>query len=47
MDSYYDGSMIHATYFWILINTNMGVFLECRYGYDATMGGSALTPKIP
>jgi hypothetical protein len=44
---YYDGSMTHATYFWVLMNTNMGSFLECGYGSNVGMGGSTLTPKIP
>jgi hypothetical protein len=42
MGSYYDRSMIHATYFWILMNTNMGAFLECGYRSDVGMGGSTL-----
>jgi hypothetical protein len=46
MGSYYDGSMTHATYFWVLIKTNMGVFLEYGYGSDVGMGGSTLGIKI-
>jgi hypothetical protein len=42
MGSYYDGSMTHATYFWVLMNTNMDTFLECGYGFDTGMGGSTL-----
>jgi hypothetical protein len=41
----YDGSMIHATYFWILMNINMGAFLECGNGFEAGMGGSTLGPQ--
>jgi hypothetical protein len=26
MGPYYDGNMTHATYFWILMNPNMGAF---------------------
>jgi hypothetical protein len=43
MDSYYDRSMIHATYFWVFMKTNMGVFLECRNGSKVGMGGSSLS----
>jgi hypothetical protein len=42
MGSYYDESMIHATYFWVLMNTNMDAFLEFGYGSDTGMGGSIL-----
>jgi hypothetical protein len=42
MDSYYDRSMTHATYFWVLLNMGMGAFLKCGYGSKAEMGGSAL-----
>ena len=47
MDSYYDRSMTNATYFWVLMNTNMDVFLECGYGSDVGMGDSTLcTTKL-
>jgi hypothetical protein len=42
MVSYYDRNMTHAIYFWVLMNTNMDVFLECRYRFDAEMGDSTL-----
>jgi hypothetical protein len=42
MGSNYDGSMTHATYFWVLMKTNMGAFLECGNGSEAGMGGSTL-----
>ena len=42
MSSYYDGSMTHATYFWFLMNTNIGVFLECGNGSKARIGVSTL-----
>jgi hypothetical protein len=45
--SYYDGSMIHATYIWMLMNTSMGVFIECGYGFEVGMGVSTLIPKGP
>jgi hypothetical protein len=30
MGPYYDGNMTHATYFWILMNPNMGAFFWVR-----------------
>jgi hypothetical protein len=45
MGSYYDESMIHAAYFWMLMNINMGVFLECGYGFNMGMGDSTLHQK--
>jgi hypothetical protein len=34
MESYYAGSMIHVTFIWVLMIINMGVFIECKYGFE-------------
>ena len=40
MESYYVGSMIHATYIWVLKILNISVFIECKYGSKGEMDGS-------
>jgi hypothetical protein len=42
MESYYAGSMIHATYIWVLKILSIGVFIESKYGSKGGMDGSTL-----
>jgi hypothetical protein len=42
MESYYDKSMTHATYIWVLKILSKGAFIGYRYGSKAGMGGSIL-----
>jgi hypothetical protein len=40
--SYYVGSMTHATYIWVFMNMNIGVFIECIIGSETRMDASTL-----
>jgi hypothetical protein len=45
MGSYYAGSMINASYIWVLMIMRMGVFIGCGYGSETGIAASTLHIK--